>query len=30
MDITYLIGIFLFAAITLLIIKGCSRLGGDK
>jgi hypothetical protein len=30
MDIAYLAGIIVFAALTLLIIKGCSRLGGDK
>jgi len=29
MDLIYLTGIILFAALTLLIIKGCSRLGGD-
>lgn len=30
MDTIYLAGIFLFAAITLLIIKVCSRLGGEQ
>jgi len=29
MDMIYLTGIIVFAALTLLIIKGCSRLGGD-
>ena len=29
MDIIYLTGIVVFAALTLLIIKGCQRLGGD-
>ena len=30
MDFIYLAGIILFAALTLLIIKGCSRLGGEQ
>jgi len=33
MDIAYLAGIIVFAAVTLLIIKGCNqlgRLGDDK
>ncbi len=30
MDFVYLAGIILFAALTLVIIKGCQRLGGDK
>jgi len=30
MDIVYLAGIIVFAAVTLLIIKGCSLLGGEK
>jgi hypothetical protein len=30
MDIVYLAGIVVFAAVTLLIIKGCSKLGGEK
>ncbi len=30
MDITYLADILLFVVITLLIIKGCSLLGGEK
>jgi hypothetical protein len=30
MDLIYLAGIILFAALTLFIIKGCSRLGGEQ
>jgi hypothetical protein len=30
MDIAYVAGIVVFAVITLLIIKGCGVLGGDK
>jgi len=30
MDIAYLAGIIVFAAVTLLIIKACSRLGGEQ
>jgi len=29
MDLIYLTGVILFAALTLLIIQGCSRLGGE-
>jgi len=29
MDVIYLTGIVLFAVITLFVINGCSRLGGE-